>query len=122
MVFAMQKKNRRINKNVIRRRKIWNVFWLSLVCMAILAFVAIDVYKLVPQLQYWRRNREIKQGYVKQVEKLRQEQDQLEKEKDKLKNNVLTQEKLAREMGYIKPGETVYKITPKTRAHVESGL
>jgi len=122
MVFAMRKKNRRINKNVIRRRKIWNVFWISLVCMAVLAFVAIDVYKLVPQLQYWRRNREIKQGYVRQVEKLRQEQERLGKEKEKLEHNVLTQEKLAREMGYIKPGETVYKITPKTRARVGSGL
>ena len=74
----------------------------------------MDGYRFVQGLQYWWRNREIKQGYVEEVERLQQEQQRLKEEVYKLKYNPLTQERLAREMGYIKPGETVYKFVPKS--------
>ena len=84
----------------------------ALICAMIVSFVAIDGYKFVPRFQYWLRSKEIKQEYVAAVEELRQEQGRLKTEIDKLENNALTQERLAREMGYIKPGETVYKFVP----------
>ena len=86
----------------------------------ILSFLAIDSYKFVPRVRYWWRNREIKQGYVTEVERLRQEQQQLKEEIDKLEHSPLTQERIAREMGYIKPGETVYKFVPKANVGVGS--
>jgi cell division protein FtsB len=85
---------------------------MALVCAMLVSFLAIDGYKFVPRFQYWLRNREIKQEYVMAVEEVRQEQERLKAEIYKLENNTLTQERLAREMGYIKPGETVYKFAP----------
>jgi len=55
---------------------------------------------------------EIKQEYVMAVEELRQKQRQLKAEIERLENSTLAQERLAREMGYIKPGEIVYKFVP----------
>lgn len=108
----MSRKNRRVNRNTKRRDKLRGIFLTVLICAMIVSFLAIDGYKFVPRFQYWLRNREIKQEYVMAVEEVRQEQERLKAEIDKLKNNSLTQERLAREMGYIKPGETVYKFVP----------
>ncbi len=90
----------------------WSILRTLLVCAMILSFLAIDGYKFVPRVQYWWRNREIKQGYVQEVEKLRQEQQRLKDKIDKLEHSPLAQERLAREMGYIRRGETVYKFVP----------
>jgi cell division protein FtsB len=86
----------------------------------LLSFLAIDGYKFIPQVRYWWRNKEIKQGYVEEISRLQQEQERMKEEIEKLKNNALTHERLAREIGYIKPGETVYKFVPK--GHNDSGL
>ena len=117
----MQKKNRRFDKNRARRARAWGAFWKLLVFAGVLSFLAIDGYKFVPRLQYWWHNREIKQEYVAEVEKLREEQQRLREERDKLGHSLLTQERLAREMGYIKPGETVYKLVPKPNTDDGSG-
>lgn len=112
MVIAMRRKNRRIDRKKKRREKMWSIFWTLLVCVVVLSFLTIDGYRFTPQVRYWWRNKEIKQGYAQEVEKLRQEQQQLKEEIDKLEHSTLAQERLAREMGYIKPGETVYKFVP----------
>jgi len=78
----------------------------------IVSFLAIDGYKFVPRFRYWWRNMEIKQEYVMAVEELRQKQRRLKAEIERLENSTLAQERLAREMGYIKPGEIVYKFVP----------
>ena len=118
----MQKKNRRSDRKRASRARVLDAFWKLLVLVGVLSFLAIDGYKFVPRLQYWWHNREIKQEYVTEVEKLRAEQQQLKEEKDKLGHNLLTQERLAREMGYVKPGETVYKLAPRPNADAGSGL
>jgi len=84
-----------------------------LICTVLICFLIVDSYRFVKGLQYWNRNREIKQGYVSKVETLRQEQQRLEKEIDDLKHNALAQERSAREIGYIKPGEIIYKFAPE---------
>jgi cell division protein FtsB len=106
----MKKKDRRIGKNSARRTKKWSIFLKLLLFIAFLSFLAIDGYRAVQRFQYWQRNSEIKEGYVQAVDQLRQEQKRLEKEIHDLKSRSLSQERLAREMGYIKPGETVYKL------------
>ena len=102
---------RRTTRNT-RGTKRWETFLILLICTAFLSFLAADGYRFIKGLQYWNRNREIKQGYVREVEKLQREQQRLKEEIDNLENNVLTQERLAREIGYIKPGEIVYKFKP----------
>jgi len=87
-----------------------------LLCIVLLPLLTLEVYRFVDGFQRWRHNREIKQGYVNEIERLSQEQQRLKEEIDKLKHNRLTQERLAREMGYVKPGETVYKIAPEAQA------
>ena len=108
----MNEGKRQVPRNPKRRTK-WNIIWKVLLCIAFLSFLAIDGYRSIRRFQYWQRNKEIKKGYVQAVEGLRQEKGRLEKEVHDLKNRPLTQERLAREMGYIRPGETVYKLSPK---------
>ena len=86
-----------------------------MLCIALVSFLALDGYRFTQVFQYWRRNREIKQGYAREVERLWQERQRLKERAYKLEHNLLTQERLAREMGYIKPGETVYKFVPKSQ-------
>jgi cell division protein FtsB len=108
-------RNRRTGRRTTRNTrgtKRWGTFLILLICTAFLCFLAVDSYRFIKGLQYWQRNREIKQGYVQKVERLQQEQQRLKEEIDKLEHNVLSQERLAREMGYIKPGEIVYKFAP----------
>ena len=110
----MRKETRRIRKDKTRAARRWRSFWKLLLCVTLLSFLVLDGYRFTQRFQYWCRNREIKQGYVEEVERLRQEQQQLKEEIHKLRYSPLAQERIAREMGYIKPGETVYKFVPKT--------
>jgi cell division protein FtsB len=109
----MKKKNRRINGNTTRSARRWRAFGKLLFCVAFLSFLALNGYRFTRGFRYWSRNREIRRGYVQEVERLRQEQERLKEEIYKLKHSLLAQERLAREMGYIKPGEIVYKFVPK---------
>lgn len=103
---------RRTIRNTHRAKK-WETLCVLLVCTVLLSLLVVDSYRFIKVLQYWNRNREIKQGYVSKVEALRQEQRRLKGEIDDLKSNVLAQERLAREIGYIKPGEIMYKFAPE---------
>ena len=84
-----------------------------MLCVVLLSFLVLDGYRFARGFQYWWRNRKIKQAYVEEVERLRQEQQQLKEEIHRLEHSALAQERLAREMGYIKPGETVYMLVPR---------
>ena len=108
-------RNRRTGRRTTRNiggTKRWETLLILLICTAFLCFMAVDSYRFIKGLQYWHRNREVEQEYVKEVERLQQKQQWLEDEIDKLKYNTLAQERLAREIGYIKPGEIVYKFEP----------
>ena len=74
------------------------------------------------ELQIKRRELENELASLSQTEKMLENDlralegkiiEQLKEEIYKLKHDLFTQEQLAREMGYIKPGETVYKFAPK---------
>jgi len=109
----MKKKNRRISKHKEQGARGWHTFGKLLLCIAFLSFLALDGYRFVKGFRYWWRNREIRQGYVEEVEWLRREQKRLKGEIHNLRYSLFAQEELAREMGYIKPGEIVYKFVPK---------
>ena len=117
----MRNKNRRSDKNKAGRASVRGVLWKLLVCVGVLSFLTMDGYKFMPRLQYWWHNREIKQEYVTEVERLRVEQQRLKEEMEKLGHSLLAQERLAREIGYIKPGETVYKLVAKPNTDAVSG-
>ena len=111
----MANRNNWAADNAKRSGKGWRAFCKVLVCVAFLAFLTTQGYRLIQGFQHWRRNKEIKLGYVEEVERLKQHQQQQKEEIHKLEHNLLAQEKLAREMGYIKQGETVYKFVPKSQ-------
>ncbi len=85
------------------------ILWLLIVIFGFSSLV-IGGYRLINGFQYWRQNDQVRDSYVQAIEELKLEQQSLKEELYKLQYNRLTKERLARELGYIKPGETVYKI------------
>lgn len=81
--------------------------WLSILAVVVLL---ISLYRFVEGFQNWQESRQIKQHYLERLAKLEKERDRLTIRVEKLKTNELTKERLARGLGYIKLGETVYKI------------
>jgi len=54
----------------------------------------------------------LQQDYINEIDKLKAERDKLQDYVKRLKYDEFTQEQIARKQGYIKPGETVYRIAP----------
>ena len=109
----MDSGNRRIDGYADRIMKGWRIFWKLFLCAVFLFFLSIGGYRFTKGFQDWRRNENIKRGYVEEVDRLKTERQRLKREIQNLEHNLLTQERLAREIGYIKPGETVYKFVSK---------
>jgi cell division protein FtsB len=93
-----------------QRIKARHVLRTLLICFVIAVIFSVQIYRLGGVFKYWRSNKELKQHYVLEVNELQQKQENMKLELYKLKNNKLTQERLAREMGYARPGEIVYKF------------
>jgi len=94
-----------------RRIGIGYILRTLLICVVIAVIISMQVYRFGNAFKYWWSNRGLKQHYVQEVNVLMQQQESMKKELNKLKYNTLTQERLAREMGYVRPGEVVYKLT-----------
>ena len=109
----MNSRNRRINGNTNQAVKGWNLFGWLLLGAAFLFLLTIGSYRFVRGFQYWRRNLKIRRGYIQEVDRLRQKHQRLRDELYKLEHSLLAQERLAREIGYIRPGEVVYKFAQK---------
>ena len=58
----------------------------------------------------WQEARQIKQQYDDKIVELEHRRDRLKEYVEKLKTDLLTKERVARRIGYIRAGETVYKI------------
>jgi cell division protein FtsB len=106
----MNSRNRRIGGNTNQAAKGWNLFGRLLLGAAFLFLLAIGSFRFVRGFQYWRRNSNIRCEYVQEVDRLGQQHQRLKDELYKLEHSLLAQERLAREIGYIKPGEVVYKF------------
>ncbi len=109
----MDSRNRRIGGDTNRSVRGWRLFGRLLLGAAFLFLLTIGSFRFVKGFQYWRRNSKIRREYIQEVDRLRQERQRLRDELDKLEHSLLAQERLAREIGYIKPGEIVYKFTQK---------
>jgi len=109
--MADAQSGRKVYKPVKGRR----ILWILLIGIVLLPIMLLESYRFAKSFRYWHHNKELKQNYIQEVSRLRLEQEGLKNEVRRLKYNTLTQERLSREMGYVKPGETVYKFTPKTQ-------
>jgi len=105
----MDKKDRRSNKSTKYTGRTRRGLWILVICFVLLFFLAMSGHRFLQGIQYWRRNERVKHGYVVELERLKRERERLNEEVHDLKHDPVTQEKLAREMGYIKPGEDVTK-------------
>jgi cell division protein FtsB len=109
----MNSRNRRINGNTNQAAKGWNLFGRLLLGTTLIFLLTIGGYRFVRGFQYWRRNLKIRREYIQEVDRLKQKRQRLKDELYKLEHSLLAQERLAREIGYIKPGEVVYKFAQK---------
>ncbi len=89
----------------------WLILWVLLIFIIIIPIMILQVYRFSSAFQYWRYNKKLKEEYTKEVNKLYLEQVKLKKEIYNLNHNKLVCERLAREIGFIKPGEIVYRFS-----------
>ena len=87
--------------------------WLSIAAVVVLL---VSLYRFVEGFQNWQEARAIKERFNNEIVALERKRDALKLRVEKLQTDDLTQERLARKLGYIKPGETVYKIAAGSRA------
>lgn len=81
--------------------------WLFIITLPVLL---ISSYRFVKEFQNWQKVRQIKQDYLEDIKELELKRDNLKVKVEKLKSDKLIQERLVRRFGFIKPGETVYKV------------
>ena len=74
--------------------------------------LVLGLYRFVEGFIYWNQCRVIHQDYINEINKLKEERDQLQDYVKRLESDEFTQERIARKQGYIKKGETVYRIVP----------
>ena len=110
----MQYTDHRIRHTPKERIGIWRISRMIIICVIATIIISVQVYRLGDAFRYWWRNREVKKLYIQEISKLEQQQENMKEELHNLKYNTLTNERLAREMGYVKSGEIVYKFTPKS--------
>jgi cell division protein FtsB len=91
--------------------------WLFIVTLPVLL---ISSYRFVEEFQNWQKARQVKQDYLEKLGELEQKRDRLKLRAEKLKSDELNQERLVRQFGFIKPGETVYKVVKsRTTSFIE---
>lgn len=89
----------------------WRVFKTIIIYAIATVIICVQVYRLGDAFRYWWGNKEVKKVYVQEIDNLEQQQKSMREELNNLKYNTLTNERLARSMGYVKPNEIVYKFT-----------
>ena len=80
--------------------------------LLVIPVLALGLYRFVGGLIYWNQCRTIQQDYINEINKLKAERDKLQDYVKRLESDEFTQEQIARKQGYVKQGETVYRIVP----------
>ena len=109
MIYKNHKSGNTSNSNI----SIWNVLCTIAVFAVITIVISVQVYRLGGVYRYWNNNRIEKELRIKEIAGLEKQQEEMNRELNGLKYNVLTNERLARGMGYVKSGEIVYKFKSK---------
>jgi cell division protein FtsB len=81
--------------------------WLFILALVVLL---VSLYRFVEGFQNWQEARQIKQNYLEELDAFKLKREDLKERVEKLKSDELSKERLARRLGYIKPGEIVYKV------------
>jgi len=81
----------------------------------ILLLLAIPIFALsscgfIDGFKSWQQSKKIQQSFIAKIKELEAKRDERLDCVERLKNDELTREMAAREQGYIKEGETVYRI------------
>jgi len=91
----------------------WKAIRTIFICIIATIIICVQIYRFGEAFRYWWGTKEIRQTYIQEIEKLEKQQEAMKIELDNLKNSSLTKERFAREMGYAKPGEMVYRFKTK---------
>lgn len=81
--------------------------WLLIFTLPVLI---IGLYRFVGEYQNWQKARQIKQEFLDDLTELELKRDRLKVRVQNLESDELHQERLVRRFGFIKAGETVYKV------------
>ncbi len=76
----------------------------------------INVVRLCGELWDWREARQLRQQSLNDLSELNVQRDRMQIHVEKLRTDELTKERLARRLGYVKPGEIIYKIVDPQHA------
>ena len=71
---------------------------------------ALSSCRFIDGFKYWRQSKEIRQNYAADIKELEAKRDRLFNYVECLRNDEFAMEAIAREQGYVKEGETVYRI------------
>lgn len=82
----------------------------KLVYLFTIFLIALSCYRLIDSFLQWSRIKKIEVSYANELRKLKVERESLKGQTESLKSDRFLQESLAREIGYRKPGETMYII------------
>ena len=87
------------------------------ICLAafLLVLLASNLYHTQQGFLNWHRAIAFRTDFQAKLKKLRQQRDDLKTRVAQLESNPLTQERLVRQLGYIKPGEKVYRFVKRSR-------
>jgi len=91
-----------------------------LLCIIIIPFLLISSYQFINRYADWQDIRIAEQKHLDEIEKLKKQRNELKKYIKDLESDEFAQERLVRRYGYIKPGEVVYQIIPKTKIEDKS--
>lgn len=77
---------------------------------------------LIDGYQRWQESKVIYRQALAENDQLREERDRYARQIERLRSDPLEQERLVRSVGYIKSGETVYRIVrPELNGEAEGG-
>ena len=83
----------------------------------------VGLFHFLEGFHGWQEARTMKQQYLEELKELELEHDRLKVRIEKLKTDAFTKEQLVREkLGYVKPGETVYKIARSSQKPTSENL
>ncbi|MBT3266556.1 hypothetical protein HN371_05340 [Candidatus Poribacteria bacterium] len=86
--------------------------WSTVASVVTGLFLAICLYRLVDDVNLYNAAQALKAAKVEALARLEARRDETRELADKLQSDPMTKERLARSVGYISPGETVYFIPP----------
>ena len=90
--------------------------WSTVASVGTGLFLAICLYRFVDDVRLYNSAQALKAAKVEALARLEARRDETRELAEKLQSDPMTRERLARSVGDIRPGETVYFIRPAAPA------